>query len=146
MTFSCRSPRTPLGCTTFPDSPVLSLFVCFDGCISLLPCFWPCWAFTAARGLSLVVVSRDCSPVVVCGLLPAGLLLLWSTLDWFSLQGFPCGACVTGFILADQLLAVACGVFTVSCVGFHGLLSSWSRSRGMRGLRCVLCRLPWASL
>ena len=29
--------------------------------------FWLCWVFVAARGLSLVVVSRGCSLVYVCG-------------------------------------------------------------------------------
>ena len=43
----------------------------FSDYLFLFIYFWLCWDFVASGGLSLVVVSRDCSLVVVQGILVA---------------------------------------------------------------------------
>ena len=46
--------------------------------------FWQCWAFTAAHGLSLVVVSWGYSSLWCAGFLLRWFLLLRSTGSWHS--------------------------------------------------------------
>ena len=45
----------------------------------IIICFWLCWVFVAACGLSLVVASRDYSSLGCMGFSLRWLLLLWST-------------------------------------------------------------------
>ena len=70
---------------------------------------WLHWIFIAACRLSLVVASRGCSPVVLCGFSLQWLLLLWST--GCRHTGFSSWQHVSWVVVVPELsCSLACGI------------------------------------